>query len=82
MGVKSLAADTIGEYFGYQIGKLGHSEGFNYLLHKGLHGVVGALTGFILSGNKTGAISGAIGAVAAEIAIEMMVSDKDILQLE
>lgn len=43
-----------------------------------MHAATGAIEGFILGGNKTAAIAGAVGAVVAEVCIEAMVSDEDI----
>jgi len=35
------------------------------LLHKGIHGVIGAIGGFLLGKNVSGIVSGALAAVAA-----------------
>ena len=54
----------------------GMSSGMDYVIHKAIHGVVGGLIGYFNTGKLEGALSGGIGAIAAEIAIEAITGGK------
>jgi hypothetical protein len=43
----------------------GHQSGIKYVIHKVLHGVLGAVKGLIMGGNVTAMMSGAVGAMIA-----------------
>lgn len=71
IGVNSVAAfscNQIGDAYG-----MSRIDGFN---HKAAHGIIGGISGYALKGNREAIISGAVGAIAAEVAFEMMVPEE------
>lgn len=78
--VKNIGIDAVTGYAANQIGQAYGNEQINSFSHKALHGVLGGTTGYALGGNQQAAISGAVSAVAAEVAFEMMVSKELIEQ--
>lgn len=79
-GLRSLAAGTIGGVVANQFAEARSSMGF--VGHKLAHGVLGAATGVISSDDfRSGALSGAFGAMAAETVAELAI-DREQAQRE
>lgn len=68
--VAGLAANQIGSARG-----IGQLDSFT---HKALHGVIGGVSGYALRGNEEAIISGAVSAIASEVAFEIMVPKEKI----
>ena len=71
-----IVVNSLGSYSASEIGS--NREKLGYVLHKTAHGLVGAASGLVLSEGKwKGVISGAMGAMGAEVLVEAM-SNNDI----
>ena len=85
-GLLSAAAHTVGGHFAAEIGN--NRTELGAVWHKAAHGLVGAVTGAVLNPDDRarGAMSGAVGAVTAEIIAETFerekVYDKALTRLE
>jgi uncharacterized membrane protein YeaQ/YmgE (transglycosylase-associated protein family) len=73
-GLLSVVAGTLGEYFAPLIMKERFENRMDYGQHKFAHGILGAVIGSIISEDPIyGAISGATGAIIAEVLCEEMI---------
>lgn len=76
--VKSVGVNSVAGFASNQVGKAYGIEKMDTLSHKALHGAIGGLSGYALGGNQEAVISGAVSAIAAEVAFEVMVPKETI----
>jgi hypothetical protein len=63
--ITPFIVDVFGQYTAGQIGVMYRHDDIGYLAHKALHGIVGGIGGYLLSGNWKGLAAGAIGAIVS-----------------
>ena len=69
-GIKSLGVNTVASYFAHHIGKIYGKDQMTYLEHKGIHGGLGAVSGWLLNPTQKGLISGGIGGIVSEVVMD------------
>ncbi|CAO5682716.1 MAG: hypothetical protein HEEMFOPI_01763 [Holosporales bacterium] len=77
--LEGVAADALGAGVANCIGQFYAVDKLNFVTHKIAHGLLGAATGAMISGEK-GALSGAIAAMAAEITADILSPEKPNLE--
>ncbi|CAO5682421.1 MAG: hypothetical protein HEEMFOPI_01666 [Holosporales bacterium] len=77
--LEGVAANAIGAGVANCIGQFYAVDKLNFVTHKIAHGLLGAATGAMISGEK-GALSGAIAAMAAEITADILSPEKPNLE--